>query len=245
MQTEALTVEIVPCLQDNYAYLLTCVETGRAAVVDPSQAAPVIAAVEAAGVTLEAILATHHHWDHTGGNAELLARWPELEVYGHQSDRGRVKGQTRFLEDGDRVTVGRAEAEVRHVPGHTTGAVAYCFPGRVFTGDTLFYGGCGRLFEGTPEMMFRSLTDRLCDSLPEQTEVWCGHEYTVQSLRFAAAAEPDNRAVAERLAWAEVERAAGRPTVPSTVAIERAVNPFVRAGTVAELARRRAWKDRF
>lgn len=241
----ALTIDVIPCLRDNYAYLVTCAATGRAAVVDPSQADPVAAAVEQAGVELVTILNTHHHWDHTGGNKALLARWPDLDVAGHASDRGRIHGQTRFLEAGDAVEVGALRATVRHLPGHTTGAVAYCFPGEVFTGDTLFYAGCGRLFEGTPEMMYRSLTAELCDTLPADTRIWCGHEYTVQNLRFAATVEPNNPDIAERLAWAEAERAAGRATVPSTVGVEQAVNPFVRAGSVAELGRRRLAKDAF
>ncbi len=241
----ALTIEIIPCLRDNYAYLLTCTATGRAAVVDPSQVDPVVEAVDRAGVELVAILNTHHHWDHTGGNKGLLARWPDLEVYGHASDRGRVHGQTHFLDAGDALTLGDVLATVRHIPGHTTGAVAYCFPQDVFTGDTLFYAGCGRLFEGTPEMMYRSLTTELCDTLDADTRLWCGHEYTVSNLEFAVTVEPDNSAIPERLAWARTERAAGRPTVPSTVADEQAVNPFVRAGSAAELARRRSLKDAF
>ena len=149
----ALTITPIPSLRDNFAYLLVCDTTQTAAVVDPSEADKVVAAVEAAGVTLSAILNTHHHWDHTGGNKALLERWPNLVVVAHASDDGRVHGQTEFVEDGDTISVGEQRAAIRHIPGHTTGAIAFCFDGDVFTGDTLFNGGCGRLFEGTPEMM--------------------------------------------------------------------------------------------
>ena len=243
--TDPLSIALIPCLRDNYAYLVTCTATNQAAVVDPAQADPVIAAVQAAGVELVAILNTHHHWDHTGGNKALLKRWPQLAVYGHVSDRGRVPGQTVFLEHGDTLRLGEHEASVRHIPGHTTGAVAFCFEGHVFTGDTMFHAGCGRLFEGTAEMMYTSLTTQLADALPGDTKVWCGHEYTVSNLEFALHAEPDNAAVAERLAWAKAERAAGRPTIPSTLAIEKQVNPFVRARDAAHMGQLRSEKDSF
>lgn len=241
---DTLTVTLIPCLRDNYAYLLTSRATNEAAVVDPSEAGPVIAAVEAAGVDLVCVLNTHHHWDHTGGNKGLLARWPALGVYGFQSDEGRIPGQTVSLSDGDRVHFADQSADVKHIPGHTTGAVAYCFPGRVFTGDTLFFAGCGRLFEGTPEMMHRSI-QRLVDELPPETEVYSGHEYTVSNLRFAAAAEPGNADIVTQLSWAEAERAAGRPTMPSTLELERRVNPFVRAASAEHFGELRSWKDGF
>ncbi|HIA02156.1 MAG TPA: hydroxyacylglutathione hydrolase, partial [Myxococcales bacterium] len=212
---------------------------------DPSEAEPVMSALEKQSGQLVAILNTHHHWDHTGGNKALLEKWPELAVYGHVSDRGRIPGQTEFPADGDTFWLGKEQGVVRHIPGHTTGAVAYCFEEDVFTGDTLFYGGCGRLFEGTPAMMFRSLTQRLAGELDGTTRVWCGHEYTVQNLHFALHSEPDNQAIRSKLNWAENERRAGRATVPSTLNDELAVNPFVRAKTVAELAELRSQKDNF
>jgi hydroxyacylglutathione hydrolase len=240
----ALEITAIPCLKDNYAYLVRCAETGAAAVVDPSAGPPVFAALDAAGVTPEAIFCTHHHWDHTGGVNALLERWPGLAVHGHASDRGRIPGQTLFDEHGARFSLGAVELTVLHIPGHTLGAIAFAAAGEVFTGDTLFQAGCGRLFEGTPAMMHRSLTETL-GALPDTTRVWCGHEYTVSNLRYALHVEPDNAAARARLAWAEAERAAGRATIPSTLADERAFNPFVRAGSVAELARRRAEKDAF
>ncbi len=239
-----MSVTTIPCLRDNYAYLLVCKATRRAAVVDPSDAAPVIAAVEQADVELVAILNTHHHWDHVTGNKGLLERWPKLAVHGFDGDAGRIPGQTVLLADGASFRFGDQRADVKHIPGHTTGAVAYCFPGRVFTGDTLFYAGCGRLFEGTPEMMHRSL-QRLVEELPPETEVYCGHEYTVNNLRFALAAEPGNQAMKDRLEWARAEREAGRPTIPSTLELEAELNPFLRAASAEEFGELRAWKDGF
>ena len=238
-------VTIIPCLKDNYAYLVTCQETNLAAIVDPSEANPVLAAIETTGVELAAIWNTHHHWDHTGGNAGLLAVYPELAVAGHASDKGRIPGQTLFLEANDTVSLGRHTASVFHIPGHTTGAISYYLDGKVFTGDTLFYGGCGRLFEDTPAIMFESLVVQLKGRLPEDTLVYCGHEYTVNNLRFAASVEPGNEAIKETLSWALEQRAHGLPTIPSTMAIEAAVNPFLRAASAQELGDRRAQKDTY
>ena len=234
----------IPSLRDNYAYLVICPETRAAAVVDPSEATKVTAAASEAGVTLTAILNTHHHWDHTAGNKDLLKQQPTLTVYGHRSDEGRIAGQTVLLEEGHTLAIGDCEARVMHIPGHTTGAVAYVFDGLVFTGDTLFNSGCGRLFEGTPEMMFESLT-RLTTELPPETAIYNGHEYTLGSLAFARAAEPDNTAMVERTAWAQSLRDAGKPTLPSTVADELATNPFVRAGSAEKMGELRSWKDNF
>lgn len=236
----------VPCLKDNYAYLVVCEDTGLAAVVDPSEAEPVLAAVEREKVTVHAVWNTHHHHDHVGGNQALSAAFPGVEVVAHSSDRGRVPAQTRFIEEGDELALGSLRATVVHNPGHTRGAISYRVRGEpdvLFTGDTLFGAGCGRLFEGTPADMFTSLGK--LTSLAPDTRVYCGHEYTASNLRFAAAAEPDNPAVAERRRLVEATRARGEPTVPFTVREELATNPFVRAGSVARLGELRAWKDRF
>lgn len=230
----------IPCLKDNYAYLVTCDATKACAIVDPSEATPVLAAL--CGARPSAIWNTHHHWDHVGGNEELVAKAGVADVYGHASDRGRIAAQTRFLEEGDTFELGRLRVRILHIPGHTTGAVAYVVEGdgdapAVFTGDTLFVAGCGRLFEGTPEMMFASLAKLA--ALPDATRVYCGHEYTASNLRFAAHVEPDNEDVRR------AARAVKIPSVPSTIATERRINPFVRALTVADLASRRAAKDAF
>jgi hydroxyacylglutathione hydrolase len=235
----------IPCLSDNYAYLVICETTQRAAIVDPSEAAPVLAAVRQHGVELEAIWNTHHHWDHTGGNQELVSAVRGLEVVAHASDRGRVPAQTHFVDEGDTVSVGQVTARVIHNPGHTSGAISYHIadPSAVFTGDTLFGAGCGRLFEGTPVDMHESLSKLA--ALPGATEVYCGHEYTEKNLLFAAEAEKGNTAVAERLARVAELRKGGHPSVPFTMAEEQATNPFVRAGSAERLGELRAWKDRF
>jgi hydroxyacylglutathione hydrolase len=236
----------VPCLKDNYAYLVVCEQTRLAAVVDPSEAAPVLAAAEREKVTLEAIWNTHHHHDHVGGNQEVCAVRAGIEVVAHSSDRGRVPAQTRFVEEGDEVTLGSLVATIIHNPGHTTGAISYRVsgdPDALFTGDTMFGAGCGRLFEGSPADMFTSL-GKLTAGAPD-TQVYCGHEYTASNLKFAAAAEPDNAAIAERRRLVEAIRGRGEPSVPFTIADELATNPFVRAGSVARLGELRAWKDRF
>lgn len=217
----------VPCLSDNYAYLVICEETGQAGVVDPSEAAPVLKALADEGVTLVAILNTHHHWDHVGGNKELLAHFPGLAVYGHRSDKGRIDGQTQFLDTGDTFTLGKLTVRVLHNPGHTSGAVSYVVEDAVFTGDTMFAAGCGRLFEGTPEMMHASLC-KVIGALPPETRVFFGHEYTEANLRFAAHVEPDNADVQARLAAVHEARQAGRFTTPSTLAEEWRTNPFMR-----------------
>ncbi len=236
----------VPCLKDNYAYLVVCEQTRLAAVVDPSEAPPVIEAAQREQVTVQAVWNTHHHHDHVGGNQELCVALPGIEVVAHSSDRGRVPAQTRFVEEGDQVTLGGLRATIIHNPGHTRGAISYRVSGEpdaLFTGDTMFGAGCGRLFEGSPADMFTSLGK--LTALPSATRVYCGHEYTANNLRFAVAAEPDNAAVAERQQAVEAMRERGEPTVPFTVADELATNPFVRAGSVARLGELRAWKDRF
>ncbi|HLU67589.1 MAG TPA: hydroxyacylglutathione hydrolase [Kofleriaceae bacterium] len=238
----------IPCLADNYAYLVICPDTGQAAVVDPSEAAPVRDAVAREGVQLRAIWNTHHHWDHVGGNQELLAAHPDLEVVAHVSDQGRVPGQTRGVDQADEIALGSLTAAIVHNPGHTRGAISYVVrgaggPAAVFTGDTLFGAGCGRLFEGTPTDMHASL-GKLA-ALPPDTRVYCGHEYTASNLAFAAAAEPKNAEVAARRAAVDELRGRGEPTVPFTMADELATNPFVRAGSAERLGELRAWKDRF
>ncbi len=249
-----LRVERIPTLRDNYTYLLVCEATGEAAVVDAPEAAPVVRRVEALGARVARILSTHHHPDHSGANPELAKRWG-VPVFGHASDAGRLPGLTDGLEEGMEVAVGRERARVLHIPAHTRGHVAYVFDaaGAVFCGDTLFAAGCGRLFEGTPEMMFSAL--RKLDALAAGTRIFCGHEYTESNLRFAAHAEPANAAVRTRLDRVAAIRShhaadwhdAGpdEMTVPSTLAEERATNPFLRAKDAAELGRLRAAKDVF
>jgi len=222
-----MQVTIVPCLKDNYAYLLLSPGSKRAVMVDPGEAEPALRALAARGLTLGAVLATHHHPDHVGGIRKLAQRSPGLRVFGHASDRGRIPEQTEFLEHGASVAVEGLSFRVLHIPGHTLGAVAYAGEGAVFTGDTLFAGGCGRLFEGTPAQMYESLNVTL-SALPDETLVYCGHEYTAANLRFAAHVEPHNAAISAKVARVAQLRAQGAPTVPSTLAEEKATNPFMR-----------------
>ncbi len=217
----------IPCLSDNYAYLIVDEETGQAGIVDPSEAEPVERVVQQEGVKLTAILNTHHHWDHIGGNKGLLAKHPGLTVYGHTSDSGRIDGFTDGLDMGGGLTLGSLKFDVLHNPGHTMGAITFVVNGCAFTGDTLFAAGCGRVFEGTMEMMYKSLNEVL-GGLPDDTRLYFGHEYTENNLRFAEHVEPDNADVQQRLAEVRKTRPAGKFTTPSTLAEERKTNPFLR-----------------
>jgi len=224
-----LQVLVVPCLADNYAYVLARPGSSKALVVDPAEADPVLATLEQAGLELTAVLCTHHHYDHVGGIETLISRFPTLQVYAHSSDSdgARVVCQTHSLEHGAQLEAAGLAFTALHVPGHTLGGMAYVIEDAVFTGDTLFVAGCGRLFEGTATMMHDSLCNKL-GTLPPQTRVYCGHEYTVSNLHFALSAEPSNDAVREKLTWAEEQNRQGLATVPSTIADELATNPFMR-----------------
>jgi hydroxyacylglutathione hydrolase len=213
----------LPAFEDNYIWVLR--NGDRIAVVDPGDAQPVLDYIAATGAQLCAILVTHHHGDHVGGIDAIVARHP-VPVFGPAADG--IAAVDHPLADGDRVALAELgiELEVIAVPGHTHGHVAYYRRGALFCGDTLFGAGCGRLFEGTPVQMHASLA-RLA-ALPPETQVYCAHEYTQSNLRFAAAVEPGNAAVAARTAEAAQLRADGLPTVPSTLALELATNPFLR-----------------
>jgi hydroxyacylglutathione hydrolase len=249
-----LTIERVPTLGDNYSYLLVCDETGEAAVVDVPEAAPMLAAIEASGARLTRILSTHHHFDHSAANPELAEKFG-APVYGHRSDEGRLPGLTELLDEGDTVKVGNQEAQVLFIPAHTKGHIAYWFADAkaVFCGDTMFVAGCGRLFEGTPEMMFEAF--QKLGALPDDTRVFCGHEYTESNLRFAVHIEPDNDAMKRKLEEVRKIRAhaaadwhdatPAEMTVPGTIGEERDINPFMRAKDAADLGRIRAAKDSF
>ncbi len=214
-------VSFIPAFKDNYIWLLT--RGKRAFVVDPGEAAPVEARLEADGLTLEGILITHHHADHQGGVAELKARWQAV-VYAPGNES--ITGCTHPLSGGENLDILGAAVRVLGVPGHTLGHIAYYTPGMLFCGDTLFGAGCGRLFEGTPEQMSASL-DSIA-ALPDETLIYCAHEYTEMNLRFALAVEPDNPALQVRVARVAALRASGLPSVPSTLDEEKATNPFLR-----------------
>ena len=220
-----MRIHQVPLLRDNYGYLLVCQKTNEAAIIDPSEAEPVLQRVEQEKVKPTTILNTHHHRDHTGGNEGLLASL-KLEVYGHENDHGRIPGVTHGVKEGDEIRIGELTGKVLFVPGHTTGHVAYLFDDALFCGDTLFTAGCGRLFEGTAEQMHASLSKLM--NLRDDTKVYCGHEYTESNLRFALTLEPKNPKVASRYERVQAQRARGVPTVPSTLEEEKQTNPFLR-----------------
>jgi len=235
---DVMRVIPIPCLSDNYAYLVAAEGRREAVVIDPSEEEPVLAALAREGLDLVAVLNTHHHWDHVGANGALARRYPGIDVYAHRSslDAKRIEAQTVGVEEGKPFEVAGLRFEVLHVPGHTLDAVAYVVDGAVFTGDTMFVAGCGRLFEGTPAMMYASLVEKI-GRLPGETRLYCGHEYTVSNLRFAAHVEPENADVARALASAQDRRSRGEPTVPSTIAEELRTNPFLRVNEPTVRAR--------
>jgi hydroxyacylglutathione hydrolase len=222
-------VSFIPAFKDNYIWLLT--RGKRAAVVDPGDARPVVARLEAEGLVLESILITHHHADHQGGVAELVARW-QPAVFAPENES--ITGCNRPLAGGETIEVLGQTVSVLAVPGHTRGHLAYIAPGALFCGDTLFGAGCGRLFEGTAVQMADSL-GRLA-ALPDDMKVYCAHEYTEMNLFFAKAVEPDSPALVERVRRVEAQRDAGLPSVPSTLGEEKATNPFLRCREPAVVA---------
>lgn len=257
-----MQIHRLPALSDNYIFLLHDRQQQVAAVVDPADATPVLQCLEQLGVPLVAIFNTHHHGDHVGGNSRLTQQFPQAVVYGGAEDRGRIPGQQVFLRDGDRLSFGDRPAEVLFVPGHTRAHIAYYFPsqtpdqpGDLFCGDTLFAGGCGRLFEGTPGQMVASLSK--IRALPDQTRVWCAHEYTLKNLQFALTVDGQNLELQHRLAAVTAARQHGEPTVPSLLAQEKLTNPFLRwdqptlqaaahsQDPVQTFARIRGMKDQF
>ena len=249
-------------LFDNYIFLLYDSTTQTAAVVDPAEAEPVLRKLEELGAELIAIFNTHHHGDHVGGNTQLLKRFPQTVVYGGSEDQGRIPGQQAFLQEGDRVEFAGRTAEVLFVPGHTRAHIAYYFPptdsapvGELFCGDTLFAGGCGRLFEGTPKQMVHSLGK--IRALPDQTRIWCAHEYTLKNLQFALTVDAHNRELLTRYAQVKTARQHQEATVPSLLGVEKLTNPFLRwdqsalqvaaksQDPVQTFARIRGMKDQF
>ncbi|MGF1672754.1 MAG: hydroxyacylglutathione hydrolase [Rivularia sp. (in: cyanobacteria)] len=252
----------ISALSDNYIFLLYEHKQNIAAVVDPAEAKPILTKLHELKAELVAIFNTHHHYDHVGGNQQLIEKFPELKVYGGSFDKGRIPGQQVFLEDGDRVCFSHRTGEVLFVPGHTRAHIAYYFPpensqetGELFCGDTLFAGGCGRLFEGTPEDMVNSLSK--IRALPDNTRVWCAHEYTLNNLKFALTVESENPELQQRFEQVKAHRSRQEATVPSLLGVEKHTNPFLRweepalqlatnsRDSVQTFARLRGMKDNF
>ncbi|MBH0238041.1 hydroxyacylglutathione hydrolase [Methylobrevis albus] len=225
-------IAVIPCLSDNYAVLVHRPDGGGTLLVDAPEEAPIAAELAARGWQLTDILITHHHHDHVGGLAALKAA-SGARVLGPAAEASRIAGLDGTLGDGETATVAGLAVTALATPGHTAGHLSYHLPeiAAVFTGDTLFALGCGRLFEGTPADMWASLL-RLA-ALPPETAVYCGHEYTLSNARFALGIDPGNAALVARAAEVEAARAAGRPTIPSTIGAEIATNPFLRAGEPA------------
>ncbi len=229
----ALEIELVPCLTDNYAYLVHDADAKLTAVVDPSEPEPVVQALSRRGWSLTHILNTHHHFDHTGGNVPLKEA-TGAKVVGPEKDRDRIPGIDEGVTDAAPWMFGARQVRVLEIPAHTRAHIAFVFDDAVFTGDTMFAMGCGRLFEGTPAMMWASLSKLM--ALPDATRVYCGHEYTQSNGRFALTLEPGNGALVQRMRDVDGARAKGSPTIPSTIGLEKQTNPFLRPG-VAEIRR--------
>lgn len=222
-----LQVHQFPCLNDNYGYLVHDPQTGVTATIDTPEVAPINAALEEMHWKLTHILNTHHHFDHAGGNEALKEQWG-CTVVGAANDAARIPGIDVEVSDGEVFEFGSATATVLEVPGHTSGHIAFYFgdSGIAFVGDTLFALGCGRLFEGSPTQMWSSLQKLM--ALPDETTVYCAHEYTQANAAFAVTVEPNNTDLAQRVRQIDELRAQGKPTVPTTIGLERATNPFVR-----------------
>jgi hydroxyacylglutathione hydrolase len=225
-----LAIEPIACLSDNYAYLISAPEDGLCAVVDPSEPGPVRKALGAHGLKLTHILNTHHHFDHTGGNIALKEEFGAV-VVGPAKDRERIPGIDVGVTENAPWLFGKRLVRILEIPAHTRAHIAFYFAddAAVFTGDTLFAMGCGRLFEGTPELMWSSLSKLM--RLPDDTRVYCGHEYTLNNGRFALTLEPGNADLERRMTEVEALRAKSQPTIPSTIGLEKRTNPFLRPGS--------------
>lgn len=231
IKTNKMQVHLLPALEDNYMYLVVDEATKDAAIVDPVEPQKVLDAVKKYEVRLTTVLTTHHHWDHAGGNEKLNSEVEKLIVCGGDS---RVGSLNNLVKHGDTFKLGNLEVECLHTPCHTSGHICYFISDPqgdddpvVFTGDTLFVGGCGKFFEGTPTEMHKSLIEIL-GNLPGKTKVYCGHEYAIVNLKYALHVEPDNEDIKEKMAWAQSKRSKQEATVPSTIEDEKKYNPFMR-----------------
>ena len=242
--TSSLEIALFPCLSDNYGLLIHDRESGETAAIDTPEVSKIEAACAERGWTLTQIWNTHHHPDHTGGNLVLKEKHG-LTITGPDQIKGRIPGLDKGVSGGDRFHFGAHEVQVIFTPGHTVDHIIYYVPAAkaAFVGDTIFVLGCGRLFEGSPEDMFGSMA--AIARLPDDTKLYCAHEYTLSNARFAVTVEPDNQALLDYIEKAKTLREQGVPTVPTTVAGEKAANPFMRAETAKRLGEIRAAKDSF
>jgi hydroxyacylglutathione hydrolase len=240
----SLEVIRIPVLSDNYVWLVRENTSSEVMVVDPAVAQPVLDKADELGWTITQIWNTHWHPDHTGGNAQIRDA-TGCTITGPAAESARIPTLDVQVRGGDTVMLGATTARVIDVPAHTAGHIAFHFAneGVIFVGDTLFAMGCGRLFEGTPAQMFANMQQ--LSALPDETDVYCAHEYTQSNGRYALVAEPENAALIARMAAVDTMRARGEPTVPTTIGLERATNPFMRAVSIEQLAERRAAKDSF
>ena len=239
-----MRVKIIKCLQDNYSYLLIDDTKSIGCVVDPSEAAPIVNYVENNNIELKYILNTHHHFDHVGGNFELKKRY-NSKIVGYKEDKNRIPEIDILVEDNQKWKGENFEAKIYHIPGHTSGHIAFHFflEKKIFTGDTLFSLGCGRIFEGTHEQMFNSL--KKLKELPKDTEIYCGHEYTLQNSKFCETNDPDNLNLKSKIAKIKKNIKNGQPTIPSILSDEIDCNIFLKAKDVKSFSKLRDLKDNF
>ena len=239
-----MKVEIIKCLEDNYSYLIIDEKNNNACVVDPSEHEPIINFVEYYNIKLKFILNTHHHYDHVGGNKELK-KFYGAKVVGFKNDKERIPDIDILLEDNQTWEYENFESKIMHIPGHTTGHICFYFPKNkiVFTGDTLFSLGCGRIFEGTYDQMYDSLNK--IKSLPKETKIYCGHEYTLSNSKFCIKNDPDNQNLQKKIEQIKKLTSNGLPTIPTTIKEELDCNIFLRAKNLESFSKLRDLKDNF
>ena len=239
-----MKIQVIPCLQDNYAYLIIDEKNSTACVIDPSESEPVINFLEKHKIRLKFILNTHHHYDHVGGNQELKEKYT-AKVIGYKGDKDRIPGIDFLINDQENWKQGNFEAKIIHIPGHTLGHICFYFykENSVFTGDTLFSLGCGRIFEGTYSQMYNSL--KKLKMLPENTKIFCGHEYTAQNSKFCIMHDKDNQNLKNKINENDKKLKKGLPTVPSTIKDELECNIFLKSDNLEIFSKLRDLKDNF
>jgi hydroxyacylglutathione hydrolase len=239
-----IKIEIIPCLQDNYSYLIIDESNNDACVIDPSEAKPIINFIQRENINLRYILNTHHHFDHIGGNKELTEKYNSL-VVGFKHDAERIPEISILVEDNQIWKKDNFEAKIIHIPGHTTGHIGFYFFKEkvIFTGDTLFSLGCGRIFEGTYKQMFESLSK--IKNLPDDTKIYCGHEYTLQNSNFCITHDPQNLNLQNKIIKIREKLSENKPTIPSILKDEKECNIFLRAKNVESFSKLRDLKDNF